>query len=162
MKNSEELVLHFLKDMYYAERAIQKALPELASAAQNDTLKKALMEHVEQTRENAQCLQEVFAALGKAAEAVTCEAMVGLMQETDDAIKASGAGPVRDAALLACVHAIKQYVIARYSTLVAWLEAMGQREAASLLLQCLEEERVADARLNELSRREINKSLARA
>jgi ferritin-like metal-binding protein YciE len=161
MKSFDDMVLHFLKDMYYAERAIQKALPELASAAQNDGFKKALLEHVEQTKENAQCLQEAFAALGKTAEAMTCEAMVGLMQEADDVIKGSGVGPVRDAALLACVQAIKHYVIARYSTLVAWLEAIGQKEAASLLQQCLEEEQVADARLNEVVRREINQSLVR-
>ena len=76
-------------------------------------------------------------------------------------VKRSGAGPVRDCGLLAGVQAIKQYVIARYRTLVAWLETIGQKEAASLLRQCLEEEQVADARPNEVARREITQSLVR-
>ncbi len=100
MRMLDEVILHFLKDMYYAERAILKSLPDLAAAAQNEGLKRALTQHAEETKTQVQRLEKVFAGLGQAAEGVTCEALVGLMQETDDVLKeCSGAGPVRDAAL---------------------------------------------------------------
>src|SRR4051812_26184065 len=103
MQNFDEMVLHFLKDMYYAEQSILKSLPDLAAAAQNEGLKRALTQHMDETRAQVERLTNVFAGLGQRAEGVTCEALVGLTQETDDALKSfGGAGPVRDAALVAC------------------------------------------------------------
>src|SRR5215204_6617144 len=118
MQKFGDMVLHFLKDMYYAERAILKALPDLAAAVQNDSLRRALTQHAEETRAQVQRLEQVFAGLGHAAEGVTCEALVGLLQETDDVLKENSApGPVRDAALLACAQAVEHYEIARYGAL---------------------------------------------
>ena len=162
MKTGKDLVLHFLKDVYFAEKAILKLLPELGAAAHNAALKKALTDHVEQTKSHATRLEKAFAALGSAVEAVTCEAMVGLMQETDDVLKHSSAGPVRDCALVACTQAIHHYLIARYHTLADVLAAMGHAEAASLMKQSGEDETRSVAGLGGIGRREINASLASA
>jgi len=159
MQNFDEMVLHFLKDMYYAERSILKSLPDLAAKAQNESLKRALTQHADETRMQVQRLEQVFAGLGQPAEAVTCEALVGLMQETDDVLKeCSAAGPVRDAALLACSQAVEHYEIARYGALVEWLNDKGHGELASVLQLSLEEEKQADAKLSDLAKREINKA----
>ena len=161
MQSFDEMVLHFLKDMYYAERSILKALPDLSAAAQNDGLKEALRHHTDETKTQVQRLEQVFAGLGHAPEGVTCEALVGLMQETDDVLKECRAsGPVRDAALLACAQAVEHYEIARYGALAEWLNDRGRRDLASLLERSLEEEKRADAKLNDLAKREINKAAA--
>jgi ferritin-like metal-binding protein YciE len=163
MRTFDEVILHFLKDMYYAERAILKSLPDLAAAAQNEGLKRALTQHAEETKTQVQRLEKLFAGLGQAAEGVTCEALVGLMQETDDVLKeCSGAGPVRDAALVACAQAVEHYEVARYGALAEWLNEKGRRDLASLLEQSLEEEKQADAKLNDLAKREINKAAAQS
>ena len=118
MKTQDDLFTHFLKDMYYAERAILKSLPELIGAAQSDQLKQALQDHAEETRTQVGRLDQVFRAFGQPAEGVTCEAMVGLLQDSADVLKESGnAGPIRDAAIIACAQAVEHYEIARYGTL---------------------------------------------
>ena len=161
MKTGADLVMHFLKDMYYAERSILKCLPELAAAAQNASLKSAFSSHAERTKAHLQRLESVFGALGQAVEAVTCEAMIGLLQETDDVIRESGgAGAVRDAALVACAQAVGHYAMARYNTLADWLEMTGRREPASLLRQSLQDEKDMDARLNAIVRTDIGKAMS--
>ena len=98
MTNFDEMVLHFLKDMYYAEQSILKSLPGLAAAAQHEGLKRALTQHADETKTQVQRLEQVFAGLGQSAEGVTCEALVGLMQETDDVpdgVQRSGNRPRR-------------------------------------------------------------------
>lgn len=159
MKTPDELFLHFLKDMYYAERAILKSLPELVGAAQGEELKQALQHHAEETRTQVGRLDQVFTALGRPAEGVTCEAVVGLLQESDDVLKESGqAGPIRDAAIIACAQAVEHYEIARYGTLAQWAKDMGRSEVAALLEQSLQEEKQADARLNQIAMGGINRA----
>jgi ferritin-like metal-binding protein YciE len=151
MNSFDEIVAHFLKDMYYAEKAVLKLLPELVSAAQNDGLKKLLQKHSEETKNQLTRLEGVFKALGRPVEAVTCEAMAGLILETDDVLKATGApSAVRDAALIACVKAIEHYEIARYGAIAGWLDVLGHKEAAGHLRQSVQEDSGADAQLNEL------------
>ncbi len=162
MKTLNDVVLHFLKDMYYAETAVLKLFPELVAAAENDGLKKIFLKHAEQTKAQLVRLETVFAALGRPVEAVTCEAIIGLIQETDDVVKDTSPGAVRDAALVACVAAIEHYEIARYGTIAAWLEAMGHAEAASLLRQSMQEDSEADAQLNAITTRVINSALAKS
>ena len=159
MKTQDELFLHFLKDMYYAERAILKSLPDLIGAAQSETLKQALQHHAEETKGQVERLDQVFKALGRPAEGVTCEAMVGLLQESDDVLKESGnAGPIRDAAIIACAQAMEHYEIARYGTLAQWAKDMGRAEVASLLDQSLQEEKQADATLSQIAEGGVNKA----
>ena len=149
--------------MYYAEQSILKSLPELVAAAQDQELKKkSVTQHIDDTRAQVERLTKVFAGLGQPAEGVTCEALVGLMQETDDVLKEfGGAGPVRDAALVACAQAVEHYEIARYGALAEWLREKGYRDLASLMEESLEEEKQADAKLNDLAKREINRAAAR-
>ena len=157
MKTGNELVLHFLKDMYYAEKAVLKLFPELVAAAQNDSLKKVFEAHIETTKTQLKRLESVFKSLGRPVEAVTCEAIVGLIQETDDVIKSTaGPGAIRDAALIACVKAIEHYEIARYSTLAMWLQFMGQTEAADLLRQSMKEDGDIDNQLSDLISKQMS------
>jgi ferritin-like metal-binding protein YciE len=150
MKTGEDLVLHFLKDMYYAEKALLKLFPEVAAAAKSHALKIALEKHTEETKTQLTRLEGVFRSLGRPVEAMTCEAMVGMIQETDDVLKESG-GPsaIRDAALAACVKAIEHYEIARYGSIAGWLEVMGHVDAAKSLRQSIQEDSGLDALLSE-------------
>lgn len=162
MKTLEDVVLHFLKDMYYAEKAVLKLFQDLVSAAEYDGLKKILLKHADQAKAQIARLEMVFSALGKPVEAVTCEAIIGLIQETDDVVKDTSPGAVRDAALVACVKAIEHYEIARYSTIAAWLDGMGHAEAAALLWQSMQEDSEADAKLNEVTGQLIKSALAKS
>ena len=162
MRTLKDVALHFLKDMYYAEKAVLKLFPELVTAAENDGLKKILLKHAEQTKAQLARLEKVFAALGHPVEAVTCEAIIGLIQETDDVLKHTSSGAVRDAALVACVAAIEHYEIARYGTIAAWLESMGHPEAASLLRQSMQEDSEADAQLSDVAGRVIKSALLKS
>jgi ferritin-like metal-binding protein YciE len=162
MKTLEDVVLHFLKDMYYAEKAVLKLFPELVSAAEHDGLKKILLKHADQTKAQIARLEKVFSVLGKPVEAVTCEAIIGLVQETDDVVKHTSPGAVRDAALVACVTAIEHYEIARYGTIASWLEVMGHAAAAALLRQSMQEDSEADAKLNDVTGQLIKSALAKS
>ncbi|MBN9509212.1 MAG: ferritin-like domain-containing protein [Alphaproteobacteria bacterium] len=156
MKTMNELLVHFVRDMYYAERQILKALPKMARAAQAEELKQALTEHREQTEHHVERLQQVFEALGERARGVTCEAIVGLIGEGEEIVQATEPGPVRDAGLIGCAQAVEHYEIARYGMLLAWAKACGAKEAVGPLEQTLAEEKKADALLNELATRRVN------
>ena len=159
MKTGEELVLHFLKDMYYAEKAVLRLLPELVAAASSEQLKQTLQKHTEETKAQLARLEGVFTSLRRPVEAATCEAIVGLIQETDALLKETG-GPsaIRDAALAASVQAIEHYEIARYGSMARWLEALGHADAAKSLRQSIQE----DSGLDEALNKTIAASLARA
>lgn len=157
MRTMNDLFLHFLKDMYYAERQISKALPKMARAAESPELRQAFTEHREETQHHIERLQQVFESLGKRAQGVTCEAINGLIEECDELVEAmKDPSPVRDAGLIACGQAVEHYEMARYGTLVAWAKLAGQTEAASLLEQTLSEEKAADGLLNKLAKGKIN------
>jgi ferritin-like metal-binding protein YciE len=161
MKTMNELLVHFVRDMYYAERQILKALPKMARAAQADELKHALTEHRDQTEHHVERLQQVFEALGERARGVTCEAIVGLISEGEEIIQATEPGPVRDAGLIGCAQAVEHYEIARYGMLVAWAKACGVKAAVAPLEQTLAEEKQTDALLNDLATRQVNPDATR-
>lgn len=162
MKTMTDLTLHFMQDVYYAERQILKALPKLAKAAESEQLKQALMHHREETEGQVERLQKAFEALGKRARATTCEAINGLIEEGDDVVESFEAGPVRDAALIACAQAVEHYEMARYGALIAWAKAGGQKEIVTLLQQTLEEEKKADTLLNKLANEDVNRQAQKA
>ncbi len=161
MKTMNDLLVHFVRDMYYAERQILKALPKMARAAQADELKQALTEHRDQTEQHVERLQQVFEALGERARGVTCEAIVGLVGEGEEIIQATEPGPVRDAGLIGCAQAVEHYEIARYGMLVAWAKASGVKAAVAPLEQTLAEEKKTDALLNDLATRQVNPDATR-
>jgi ferritin-like metal-binding protein YciE len=155
-KGASELILSFMQDVYYAERQILKALPKMAKAASHPGLRDAFLQHREETQGQVERLQKAFEALGKRARGVTCEAMNGLVEETEEVIEEFPQGDVRDAGLVACAQAIEHYEMARYGALVAWARASGQKEIVSLMEETLEEEKRADTLLNQLGNKEIN------
>ncbi|MBR0647841.1 YciE/YciF ferroxidase family protein [Plastoroseomonas hellenica] len=163
MSDLNDLFEDTLKDVYYAERQILKALPKMMRAAENQELKTAFNTHKEQTEEQVARLQQVFELIGKRARGKTCPAINGIIEECEellDEIKEPGA--VRDAGLAACGQAVEHYEISRYGTLVAWAKAMGNTDAAALLESTLGEEKETDKLLSQLANRSINKQAASA
>jgi len=162
MTNLNELCLHFLQDIYYAERQILKALPKMAKASQSDQLKQALMHHREETEHHIERLQQVFEHMGKRARAQTCEAIQGILEEGEQVIGEFEAGPVRDAGIIANAQAVEHYEMARYGSLIAWTKAAGLTDAVKLLEETLAEEKKADGLLNQIASGDVNKQAAMA
>ncbi|MBV9685814.1 MAG: ferritin-like domain-containing protein [Alphaproteobacteria bacterium] len=155
-KSLNDLTLNFLRDIYYAERQILKALPKMAKAAESDQLKQAFQHHREETEHQVERLQQVFEKLGTRARGQTCEAINGIIEEGEEIVSEFEKGPVLDAALAANAQAVEHYEMSRYGTLVAWAKAAGQNEIVQLLEQTLEEEKKADTLLNQLANKELN------
>ena len=158
MKSLDDLFLHFLQDVYYAERQLLKALPKMAKNAQAPALKEAFAAHREETLHQVERQEQVFELVGQRAKGVPCEAIKGLIEEAEDVISNSELGPVRDAGLIACGQAVEHYEMARYGAMVAWAQAGGHNEVVGLLQQTLAEEKKADKLLNDLAVKQINKS----
>jgi len=156
MKAMDDLMLHFMQDIYYAEKLGVRSMAKLAKAVDNKELKDAILAHREQSQHQIERLDQVFEALGKRAKGKTCAAMNGLAEEGEEAVEEFGRGPVLDAALIACGQAIEHYEIARYGAMVAWAKQLGLTEAANLLQQTLDEEKANDGLLNDLAERVLN------
>jgi ferritin-like metal-binding protein YciE len=155
-KNLKDLFLHTLKDVYFAEHEILKALPELAAAAQTDKLKQAFATHQTQTEQQVQRLKEVFDILGQKAEGVPCEAIRGILEEGREVLQEFAGGPALDAGLIAAAQAVEHYEIARYGALRSWAELIGLDEVEALLDQTLTEEKATDALLTQLAEGMVN------
>jgi ferritin-like metal-binding protein YciE len=158
MKSLDELFLHFLRDIYYAERQLLKTLPKMSKNAQAPALKEAFTAHREETVHQIERLDQVFEHLGKPARGIPCEVIKGLIEETEEVLGDSDAGAVRDAGLIACGQAVEHYEMARYGALIAWAQAGGHKDIVGLLQQTLDEEKKADKLLNDLGIKQINKS----
>ncbi len=157
MKSMNDLFLHFLQDIYNAEKQGLKALAKVAKNAESEDLKQFLHEHREESQEQIGKLEEVYQqVIGKKARGKTCEAMSGLIAEVDEAISEGDKGPVLDAALIACVQAMKHYEIARLGALAAWAKRMGQDEAAQTLHDIVEQDKEADEELTQLAEEHAN------
>jgi ferritin-like metal-binding protein YciE len=156
MENLHDLFEDTLRDIYYAEKAILKALPKMAKKASSEDLTAAFEEHREQTEGHVQRLEAIFKMLDKTARGKKCEAIEGLAKEADEIIKEAETDTVRDAGMLAAAQAVEHYEISRYGTLKAWADKLGMKEAAQLLDQTLQEEKETDAKLTELAESEIN------
>jgi len=162
MKSLDDLIKHFLQDIYYAERSLLKALPKMAKNAQSPALKEAFTAHCAETVHQVERLEQVFQKLGIPAKAVACEAIKGLIEEGEEVISGSDVGAVRDAGLAACGQAVEHYEMARYGALIAWAQAAGHKDVVALLQTTLDEEKKADRLLNDLAIKQINKSAAAA
>jgi ferritin-like metal-binding protein YciE len=152
MKSMNDLFLHFLQDIYYAEKQGLKALAKVGKNAENEDFKQFLQEHREESQDQIGKLEQVYQqVIGKKARGKTCEAMNGLITEVDEAISEGDKGPILDAALIACVQAMKHYEIARIGALAAWAKQMGQDDAAETLHEIVEQDKDADERLTEIA-----------
>jgi ferritin-like metal-binding protein YciE len=155
-KGMNELLLDFMRDVYYAERQILKALPKMAKAVQSEKLKQALMHHREETEGQVERMQKAFEAMGQRARGQTCEAINGIIEEGEEIIEKFEPGPVRDAGVCANAQAVEHYEVARYGTIVAWARGCGQNEVVKLMEETLAEEKKADQLLNGIANNEIN------
>lgn len=151
-----ELFVDSLKDIYWAEKALAKALPKMAKNATTEALVTAIEEHTEVTLRQVQRLEKVFEILEEKAVAKKCEAMDGLIKEGQDIMESTESGSVRDAGIIAASQKIEHYEIATYGTLCAFAKTLGEDEAASLLEETLAEEKEADVTLTEAAYNSIN------
>ncbi|RQP07405.1 MAG: ferritin-like domain-containing protein [Paracoccus sp. BP8] len=153
----DDLFHDTLKDIYYAERQILKALPKMARGAQSERLREAFEQHREQSETHVERLQQVFELLGKPARGKTCPAIDGIIEEGEEVLAAFKGAPALDAGLIAAAQAVEHYEIARYGTLRQWARQLGLKEAAALLEQTLEEESQTDELLTEIAESEANR-----
>ena len=156
METLKELFAETLKDVYFAENAILKALPKMAQKASSEELKEAFTEHAEETQEHVKRLVAVFKIIGEKAEGKECPALKGLVQETEELMSEASNADVLDAGLIGCAQAVEHYEMTRYGTLCAWGEQLELDDAVELLEETLEEEKATDAKLTELAMSVIN------
>ena len=150
-KNLETLFYDTLKDIYYAERKISKALPKMARGAQSPALKAAFEKHLEETEGQIERLQQVFDIIGKRAMGKTCEAIEGIIAEGEEILEEYKDTPALDAGLISAAQAVEHYEITRYGTLKRWAELLELPEAVRLLDETLKEESKTDSDLTKLA-----------
>ncbi|MCJ7994314.1 ferritin-like domain-containing protein [Rhizobium cremeum] len=155
-KTLDDLFLETLKDIYYAERKILKALPKMARGAQDSKLKMAFEKHKEETEGQVERLQQVFEIIGKRARGKTCPAIDGIIEEGEEILEEFKGTPALDAGLLAAAQAVEHYEISRYGTLRAWAKQLGHSKAVALLDATLEEESATDDALTKLAESAVN------
>jgi ferritin-like metal-binding protein YciE len=155
-KHLNDLFLHTLKDVHFAEHAITKALPKMAKAAHNPDLKKAFERHLEQTNGHIERLDQVFKLINTKPQSVPCEAIKGILKEGDEIVEEFSGSPSLDAGLIAAAQAVEHYEIARYGALKCWAGELGMDDAAALLNETLEEEKATDMALTQLAESTVN------
>jgi ferritin-like metal-binding protein YciE len=155
-KTLQDLFVDELKDIYWAEKALTKAIPKMIKKATAPQLAEALSNHLEETQEQVTRLEKVFAAISKKPEAKKCEAMEGLIKEANEIIQSTKSGSVRDAGIISAGQKVEHYEIATYGTLLAFAKLLGQKQAVSLLETTLNEEKAADEKLSEIAESSIN------
>ena len=161
IKTMEDLFLHGLQDIYYAENQITKALPKMIDMATNRDLAKGLSDHLEETKQQIGRLDKVFEKLGKQPSGTNCPAIDGLIEEADHTASEVDDKAVLDAALVAAAQAVEHYEICRYGTLIAWAEALGHEEVVRFLNTNLNEEKAANKKLNTVAlRKGVNSKAA--
>jgi ferritin-like metal-binding protein YciE len=161
IQSMDDLLLHGLEDIYYAENQITKALPKLIDKATNRDLSAGLRTHLEETKKQIGRLDQVFKKLGKEPKGADCPAIDGLIDEGDEVAGEVADKEVLDAAIIGAAQAVEHYEIARYGTLIAWAEALGHDDIVRFLNTNLNEEKAADSKLNTIAMRKgVNRKAA--
>lgn len=155
-KTLDDLFLDTLKDIYYAEKQILKALPKMAKAATSPEVKKAFETHRDETEGHVERLTEVFEIVGKAPRGKTCDAILGIIEEGKSIMEEFEGSPALDAGLVAAAQAVEHYEMARYGTLKAWAQQLGLKNAVALLDQTLAEETKTDKLLSQIGTASAN------
>jgi len=155
-KTLDDLFLETLKDIYYAEKQILKALPKMARAAQSEEGRSGFLHHRDETQGQIERLEQVFELLGKPARGKTCEAIQGVIAEGEEIIEEFKGSNALDAGLISSAQAVEHYEIARYGTLVAWANQLGLKDAVPLLEANLAEEVATDEKLTALAGSQAN------
>ena len=159
-KSLEDLFLMTLKDIYYAEKQILRALPKMAKAAESDELRQAFEKHRGETEGQVRRLEQVFEIIGKKAAGKTCEAIQGLIEEGKEVMEDFAESEALDAGLVAAAQAVEHYEISRYGTLRTWAQELGLKNAVKLLDETLQEEKKTDQLLTELAEARVNQKAA--
>ncbi len=155
-KTLHDLFLDTLKDIYYAEKQIVKALPKMAKAAQSADLKAGFEKHLDETEGHVERLEQIFELLDKPARGKTCDAILGILEEGKSIIEDFKGTSALDAGLISAAQAVEHYEIARYGTLKSWAQQLGYKDAAALLDATLKEETATDKTLTQLGEAQAN------
>ena len=159
-KKLNDLFYDTLKDIYFAERQILKSLPKMAKAAKSEELKNAFLTHRDETEHHVERLQQVFEIIGRRAQAKTCEAIKGILEEGEEIMDDYSDSEALDAGLAASAQAVEHYEMARYGTLKTWAAQLGLKDVVSLLDETLQEEKKTDALLSKLAEIAVNRKAA--
>jgi ferritin-like metal-binding protein YciE len=160
IQTMDDLFVHTLRDMYYAEHQIVKALPDMIDKATDRSLKQGLASHLAETKNQIKRLEQVFKLHGVEVAGVDCPAIDGILEEANDVAGEVEHKHVLDAALVAAAQAVEHYEISRYGTLVAWAKQLGKSDCANLLQQNLDEEKAANSKLTQLAESNVNRQAA--
>lgn len=156
IKTMNDLFVHQLQDIYYAEKQLLKALPKMADKATDKQLKQGFLTHFDETKTHVQRLEQVFQMHGAEMKAVNCPAIDGIIKEADEVAGEVEDKSVLDAALINAAQAVEHYEITRYGSLVAWAKQLGRNDCASVLQKTLDEEKATDKKLTSLAESRIN------
>jgi ferritin-like metal-binding protein YciE len=157
LDSMSDLYLCELRDMYNGEKQLVKALPKMAKAASTEELRAAIEDHLQQTENHVSRLETIFKSLDEKPGGETCEAMQGLIAEGQEVLKADGEDAVRDAALIMAAQKVEHYEMATYGALREYAHLLNREQDADLLQQTLDEEKLADRKLNEIAEQVVNK-----
>jgi ferritin-like metal-binding protein YciE len=156
IKTMNDLFVHQLQDIYYAEKQLVKALPKMAEKAGDSQLKQSFLTHLDETRGHIKRLEQVFQMHGAEIKAVTCPAIDGIIKEADEVAGEVEDKLVLDAALINAAQAAEHYEITRYGSLVAWAKQLGRNDCAGILQKTLDEEKATDRKLTTLAESKVN------
>jgi ferritin-like metal-binding protein YciE len=160
MQTLHDLFVHFLRDMYYAEKQVLKALPKMARKTDSPELRECFEQHRTETEGQIENLEKVFEALDIKPRGIACAAMDGILEESREIMSETTDPDARDAGMIAAAQAVEHYEITRYGTLIAWAGQLGMPEAAKLLKENLEQEYAADQKLTEIAVWSLNREAA--
>ena len=156
IKTMDDLFVHQLQDIYYAEKQLVKTLPKMADKATDKQLKQGFLTHLDETRPHVQRLEQVFQMHGAEVKGVDCPAIDGIIEEADEVAGEVEDKQVLDAALINAAQAVEHYEITRYGSLVAWAKQLGRNACASVLQKTLDEEKATDKKLTTLAESKVN------
>jgi ferritin-like metal-binding protein YciE len=160
IKTLDDLFVHTLQDMYYAENQIAKSLPKMINKATDPQLKQGFETHLTETQNQIKRLEQVFQMHGQPVKGVTCAAMDGILEEATDTMNDVADKDVLDAAMLSSAQAVEHYEITRYGTLIAFAKQLGRQDCASVLEQTLQEEKATDQKLTAMAESRVNRQAA--
>jgi ferritin-like metal-binding protein YciE len=160
IKTLDDLFVHTLQDIFYAENKIVKSLPDMIEKSSNPQLKQALQTHLGETEQHVKRLQEVFRMHGVEPKAVDCPAIDGLIEEADEVVGEADNNQVLDTAIVAAAQAVEHYEMTRYGSLIAWAKQLGRNDCAQVLQRTLDEEKAADKKLTFIAEASVNRQAA--
>lgn len=156
----DDLFVHTLRDIYYAEMQIVKSLPDMIEKATDPQLKQGFQTHLEETKGHVKRVEEVFKMHGVEAKTVNCPAIDGILEEAEEVAGEVDDKKVLDAALIAAAQAVEHYEMTRYGTLVAWAKQLGRSDCAAVLQKNLDEEKATDQKLTKMAESSVNRKAA--